>query len=72
MAAAPSASAGIVVQWDGVSCRFCRFTFADAKVLGLVEIVCSEHEAPVCPNCFCCQAVDPSVPLLMARYEDAT
>lgn len=55
-------------------CRFCHFDFADSE---LPPIRCPEHDSPICPSCFCCQAVEPLFKVLaplreIQRWRDAT
>jgi hypothetical protein len=57
-----------------VICRFCHFDFADSE---LPPIRCPEHDSPICPSCFCCQAVEPLFKVLaplreIQRWRDAT
>jgi hypothetical protein len=52
-----------------VTCKFCHFDFADSD---LPPIRCSEHDSPVCPKCFSCQAVAPMFPFLAALWRDAS
>ncbi len=50
-------------------CRFCHFNFADAPF----GVLCDEHEAPVCPSCYCCQAVEPPFSVFLAAlWRDAS
>ena len=42
-------------------CRFCSADFDQAKAKGLFLTDCPEHHSPICPECFCCQAVEPTI-----------
>jgi hypothetical protein len=42
-----------------MTCRFCHADFDQAADRGLLQRRCTEHDSPICPECFCCQAVAP-------------
>jgi len=44
-------------------CRFCEFDFSTADAAGLIVARCHEHDSPICPRCYCCQAVPPALPI---------
>jgi hypothetical protein len=62
-----------------VICKFCHFNFGDIALCDahLALLRCEEHNTPICPKCFACQAKTPLIgfPVLLReaqRWRDVT